>query len=391
MASLFSYSLRNMLARRLTTALTVGGMALVVFVFAAMLMLSEGLRTTLVLTGSPDNVVLLRQGAKTEMESSVDRDQAPLAESLPQVARAADGGPLAARELVVLITLNKRGTTKPSNVVIRGIGPHSLELRPQVKLKEGRMPRFGTSEIIAGESIARRFSGTGIGESLRFGLRDWTVVGIFEAGATGFSSEVWGDADQLMAAFRRSSYSVVVARMNERDGPSGLDGLRAGLAADPRLQLEGKRETRFYEEQSEMMAKFLGVLGTMLPAIFSLGAIIGAMITMHAAVANRVREIGTLRAIGFQRRDILRAFLLESLLLGASGGGIGLLLASTLQWVTISTMNFQTFSELAFSFTLSPRIAVWSLLFGTGMGCLGGILPAIKASRLVIVDALRAA
>ncbi|NHZ46848.1 ABC transporter permease, partial [Nitratidesulfovibrio liaohensis] len=318
-------------------------------------------------------------------------DQAPLAESLPQVARAAGGGPLAARELVVLITLNKRGTTKPSNVVIRGIGPHSLELRPQVKLKEGRMPRFGTSEIIAGESIARRFSGTGIGESLRFGLRDWTVVGIFEAGATGFSSEVWGDVDQLMAAFRRSSYSVVVGRMNERGGPSGLDGLRAGLAADPRLQLEGKRETRFYEEQSEMMAKFLGVLGTMLPAIFSLGAIIGAMITMHAAVANRVREIGTLRAIGFQRRDILRAFLLESLLLGGSGGAIGLLLASTLQWVTISTMNFQTFSELAFSFTLSPRIAMWSLLFGTGMGCLGGILPAIKASRLVIVDALRAA
>ncbi len=391
MASLLSYSLRNMLARRLTTVLTVGGMALVVFVFAAMLMLSEGLRTTLVLTGSPDNVVLLRQGAKSEMESAVDRDQAPLVESLPQVARAADGGPLAARELVVLITLNKRGTTKPSNVVIRGIGPHSLELRPQVRLKEGRMPRFGTSEIIAGESIARRFSGTGIGESLRFGLRDWTVVGIFEAGATGFSSEVWGDVDQLMAAFRRSSYSVVVARMNERDGQAGLDGLRAGLAADPRLQLEGKRETRFYEEQSEMMAKFLGVLGTMLPAIFSLGAIIGAMITMHAAVANRVREIGTLRAIGFQRRDILRAFLLESLLLGGSGGAVGLLLASTLQFVTISTMNFQTFSELAFSFTLSPRIAVWSLLFGTGMGCLGGILPAIKASRLVIVDALRAA
>lgn len=391
MASLFSYSLRNMLARRLTTALTVGGMALVVFVFAAMLMLSEGLRTTLVLTGSPDNAVLLRQGAKSEMESAVDRDQAPLVESLPQVARAADGGPLAARELVVLITLNKRGTTKPSNVVIRGIGTHSLELRPQVKLKEGRMPRFGTSEIIAGESIARRFSGTGIGESLRFAMRDWTVVGIFEAGATGFSSEVWGDVDQLMAAFRRSSYSVVVARMNELDGQAGLDGLRAGLAADPRLQLEGKRETRFYEEQSEMMAKFLGVLGTMLPAIFSLGAIIGAMITMHAAVANRVREIGTLRAIGFQRRDILRAFLVESLLLGGSGGAIGLLLASTLQFVTISTMNFQTFSELAFSFTLSPRIAIWSLLFGTFMGCLGGILPAIKAARLVIVDALRAA
>lgn len=391
MASLFSYSLRNMLARRLTTALTVGGMALVVFVFAAMLMLSEGLRTTLVLTGSPDNAVLLRQGAKSEMESAVDRDQAPLVESLPQVARAADDGPLAARELVVLITLNKRGTTKPSNVVIRGIGTHSLELRPQVKLKEGRMPRFGTSEIIAGESIARRFSGTGIGESLRFAMRDWTVVGIFEAGATGFSSEVWGDVDQLMAAFRRSSYSVVVARMQERDGQAGLDGLRAGLAADPRLQLEGKRETRFYEEQSEMMAKFLGVLGTMLPAIFSLGAIIGAMITMHAAVANRVREIGTLRAIGFQRRDILRAFLVESLLLGGSGGAIGLLLASTLQFVTISTMNFQTFSELAFSFTLSPRIAIWSLLFGTFMGCLGGILPAIKAARLVIVDALRAA
>lgn len=259
-------------------------------------------------------------------------------------------------------------------------------MRPQVKLMEGRMPRPSSSEIIAGESVSRRFTGAGIGETLRFGMRDWTVVGIFDAGSTGFSSEIWGDADQLMQAFRRPVYSSVIFKLRDA---SGFDAFKARVESDPRLTVEAKRETRFYADQSEMMAKFLRILGTSLTIIFSLGAVIGAMITMYAAVANRTAEIGTLRALGFQRRSILGAFLMEALLLGFIGGAVGLFFASFLQLLTISTLNFQTFSELAFSFTLTVEIVWQALLFSLIMGFVGGVLPALQASRMKIVDALR--
>lgn len=389
MASLVTYSLRNLLARRLTTALTAGGMALVVFVFASVLMLAEGLRATLVQTGSAANALVFRKGSKSEIESVIERTVAPLVETRPQIARAADGTPLAAREVVVLMSLTKRGTDKAANVIMRGIDKKSLELRPQVRLVSGRMPRFGSTEIVAGQSISRRFAGAGLGETLKFGMREWTVVGIFDAGATGFSSEIWGDADQFMNAFRREAYTLVLARLE--GGESAFAAFRDALAADPRLKLETKPETQFYAEQSEMMAKFLRIMGVSLTAIFSIGAMIGAMITMHSAVAGRTGEIGTLRALGFQRRSILFAFVLEALLLGFLGGAAGLVAASGLQLFTISTMNFQTFSELAFGFSLTPGIVLLALGFGTGMGLLGGLIPAVRAARIKIVDALRAA
>jgi len=388
-ASLVTYSLRNLLARRLTTALTAGGMALVVFVFASVLMLAEGLRATLVQTGSSANALVFRKGSKSEIESVIERTVAPLVETRPQIARAADGAPLAAREVVVLMSLTKRGTDKAANVIMRGIDKKSLELRPQVRLVSGRMPRFGSTEIVAGQSISRRFAGAGLGETLKFGMREWTVVGIFDAGATGFSSEIWGDADQFMNAFRREAYTLVLARLE--GGESAFAAFRDGLAADPRLKLETKPETQFYAEQSEMMAKFLRIMGVSLTAIFSIGAMIGAMITMHSAVAGRTGEIGTLRALGFQRRSILFAFVLEALFLGFLGGAAGLVAASGLQLFTISTMNFQTFSELAFGFSLTPGIVLLALGFGTGMGLLGGLIPAVRAARIKIVDALRAA
>lgn len=382
-----SYSFRNLWTRRLTTALTAAGMALVVFVFAATLMLAEGLQKTLVETGSPDNVVVIRKGSQSEVQSGVERLQSSIVESQPEVAIGEDGRPLLAKELVVLINLNKRGTSKPSNVVIRGIGPTSLALRPQVRLEEGRMPRPGSAEILAGKSIARRFEGAGIGEHLRFAMRDWTVVGIFDAGATGFSSEIWGDADLLMHSFRRPVYSSVTFKLRDY---AAFDGLKQRLESDPRLTVEAKRETRYYLDQSEAMAKFLRILGLALTIIFSVGAVIGAMITMYAAVANRVTEIGTLRALGFRRGSILAAFVLESLFLGLIGGILGVFAASFMQLITISTMNWQSFAELAFSFTLTTGIMVKSLLFSVGMGLTGGILPAFRASRLGIVEALRA-
>ncbi len=383
----FSYSFRNLWTRRFTTALTIAGMALVVFVFAAILMLAEGLQKTLIDTGSYDNVVVIRKAAVSEVQSGVERLQASIVETQPEVAVGTDGKRLLAKELVILIMLPKRGSDKPSNVVIRGINESSMVLRPQVKLTEGRMPRPGSSEIIAGQSIAKRFKGGGIGEMLRFAMRDWTVVGKFDAGNTGYASEIWGDADQLMQAFRRPVYSSVIFKLRDS---AEFEKVRERIESDPRLTLEAWRETRYYEKQSEMMAKFLRILGMTLTIIFSLGAIIGAMITMYAAVANRTGEIGTMRAIGFQRRSILTAFILESLLLGLIGGLIGVFFASFLQLYTISTMNFQTFSELSFSFTLSFDIFYKAMTFSLIMGFVGGVLPAIRASRMDIIEALRA-
>jgi ABC-type antimicrobial peptide transport system permease subunit len=371
----------------LTTVLTASGMALVVFVFAAILMLAEGLRKTLVETGSYDNVVLIRKGSNSEVMSWVTRYQASIIETQPEAAIGEEGQTLLAKEMVVLITLPKKGANASSNVVIRGIGASSLALRPQVRLAEGRMPKAGLSEIIAGRSIAERFKGSGIGEILRFGMRDWRVVGIFDAGNTGFNSEIWGDADQLMQAFRRSVYSSVIFKLRD---PSEFERVKKRIESDPRLTVEAKRENRFYAEQSERMARFLRILGTSLTVIFSLGAILGAMITMYSAVATRTGEIGTMRALGFKKISILGAFIIEALLLGLIGGCVGLFLASFLQLLTISTMNFQTFSELAFSFTLTLGIVWKGLCFSLGMGFVGGLLPAVRASRMVIVDALRA-
>ncbi len=384
----FSYNLKNLWTRRLTTGLTIGGMALVVFVFSAVLMLAEGLKKTLVATGSPDNVVVIRKGSDSEIQSGVERTQASTIEIQPEVAIGENGLPLAAKELVVVIVLPKRGTDKGSNVIIRGTSATSLLLRPQLKVVEGHLPRQGSSEIMAGINIAKRFKGGGIGETLHFGTRDWTVVGIFDAGNTGFSSEIWGDVNQLMPAFRRQIYSSVIFKLRDT---SAFEDFKKRFESDPRFTLEAMKETRYYEKQSEMMAKFLRILGISLTIIFSLGAIIGAMITMYAAVANRVSEIGTLRALGFRRSSILGAFLLESLLLGFFGGFFGLFFSSFLQLFTISTMNFQTFSELAFSFDLSFTIACQAMGFALIMGFAGGLLPAIRAARLPIVDALRAA
>jgi putative ABC transport system permease protein len=383
----FSYSLRNLWTRRLTTVLTASGMALVVFVFSAILMLAAGLQKTLVETGSHDNVVVIRKASASEVQSGIERKQASIVETEPEIATSGEGVPLVSKEMVVLIGLPKRESNRQSNVVIRGITDRSLTLRPQVKLIEGRMPRSGSTEIIAGLSIAKRFKGGNLGETLRFGMRYWTIVGVFDAGNTGFSSEIWGDVDQLMQAFRRPVYSSVLFKLRDS---SRFDVVKKRIDGDPRLTLEAKRETTYYLEQSEAMAKFLRILGISLTIIFSLGAIIGAMITMYTAVATRVGEIGTMRALGFQRKSILAAFLMESLFLGLTGGLAGLFFASFLQLITISTLNFQTFSELAFSFSLTPGIIVKALSFALIMGFVGGVLPAIRAAHMNIVDSLRA-
>ena len=383
-----SYIARNLWVRRVTTLLTAGGMALVVFVFATVLMMGEGIRATLVATGQSDNVLLLRKGAGAEINSGISRGQAAIVESLEQIATNGAGQRLVSKEPVVLNNLPKRSNGKPSNVTLRGTSALGQELRPQVQIVQGRMFRPGSSEIITGRSIAAGFQGTGLGETLRFAQRDWLVVGVFDSGKTGFDSEIWGDAEQMMAAFRRNAYSTIVFRLAD---VAAFEAVKAAIDADQRLKLDTKPEVAFYAEQSEALATFIRILGLSMSVIFSIGAVVGAMITMFAAVAQRVGEIGTLRALGFRRGAVLGAFLLESLLLSLVGGVIGLLAASAMQAVDISTTNFQTFSELAFQFKLTPLIALQTLLFSLLMGFVGGFIPAWRAGRLKIVDCLRAA
>jgi len=382
----FSYSLRNLRTRKLTTFLTVSGMGLVVFVFSAVMMLAEGFTKTLVETGSYDNVVVLRKSSESEVQSGMERLQASIVESQPEVALGPDGRRLAAKEALFLIVLPKKSSGKVANVAIRGIADTSLALRPQVKVVEGRMPRTGMAEVIVGSNIAKRFSVASVGGTIRFATRDWTVVGVFDAGNTGYSSEVWADVDQLMPAFRRPVYSSVIFKLRDS---SRFDDVKARIEADPRLTLDVKRETKYYADQSEIMAKFLRILGVSLTVVFSLGAVIGAMITMYSAVANRTGEIGTMRALGFRRRDILGAFIMEALLLGFIGGLAGLFFASFLQFFTISTLNFQTFADLSFSFALTPGTVWKSMAFALVMGLTGGILPAFRAANMNIVEALR--
>src|ERR1044071_1013113 len=383
------YILRSSVSRRLTTVITILGVALVVFVFSAVLMMANGVQKTLRSTGSDDNLIVVRKAALSEIMSIIDREAAGIVVNLPQVARFPDGRPMTSKEVVVIINLNKLGSPGISNVTVRGVEEAAFQLRPQVRIVEGRAFRWGAREVIAGAGITHRFVGAQIGEKVKFGGDFWTVVGSFDAQGSGFDSELWGDLDQIADAFKRSSLSTVTFRLKN---PDDLSEVASAFEADNRLQyFVPKREKKFFEEQSEMMAKFIRILGVFITIIFSTGAIIGAMITMYGAVANRTVEIGTLRALGFFRRSILLAFLAESLALSFAGGLLGLGLASLLQFFTISTLNFGSFSELAFSFALSPSIVGTALGFSVLMGFVGGFLPAVRAARLDIIQALGAA
>lgn len=387
MAIPLRYSVRNLRTRKVTTLLTAAGMALVVFVFAAVLMLDAGLRAALVATGQHDNVLVTRRSSGTEIQSIVEREQAAVVTSQPEIATV-NGVKLASREVVVLIALPRRGTGVPTNVGIRGVEPSGLALRPQVRITAGRMFSPGAAEVVVGRSISERFDDARIGATLRFGGRAWAVVGVYDAGGSGFDSEIWADSDQLMQSFRRHAFSSVVARLAD---PGSYDALKARLEGDPRLTLDVKREKVFYEEQSRTLSTFIRYLGVTLSVIFSIGAMVGAMITMYTSVANRTGEIGTLRALGFRRRSILAAFLFEAVLLAMIGCAAGLGLASAMQLVQVSTLNWDSFAEISFRFTLTPDIVVQSVIFALAMGLIGGLLPALRAARLKIVDALRSA
>ena len=383
----FKYSLRNFSTRKLTNVITVSGVALVVFVFAAVLMMAYGIQKTLKATGQNDNVHIARKSANGEISSIIDGETQNIIRSLPYIAKTGDGKPIISYEPVVVINL-KKVDGGLSNVTVRGVSPQVEILRPQVKLVEGRMFKWGTRELIVGSGLINRFKGANIGDKVKFAGDNWTIVGEFTTDGSGFDSELWGDALQLLDAFNRgSTVSIVTLKL---DNANNYDKFKRAFESDRRLeQFEPEIEQQYYEEQSELMSNFIKILGIFVTIIFSLGATIGAMITMYAAVANRTREIGTMRALGFRRRNIMIVFLSESIMISLAGGIVGLILASFLQFFSISTLNFASFSELQFSFAVSPSIIISSLIFALVMGIVGGFLPSIRAARKNIVDSLR--
>jgi len=382
-----SYTIRNLMSHKVTTLLTVLGISLVVFVFSGSLMLSSGLRKTLVSTGTDGNVIAVRKASQTEVMSIVPYDQAQIVRALPEIASDENGELLYTNEVYVLIALPNRESGEDANVVVRGVTDMSFRLRPNVKLIEGRLWRDEGSEIIAGKSAAQRFTGCGLGEKVRFGMREWTVVGIFDAEGSGFDSELWGEINQMSDAFRRPIYSSLTFRLADT---ARLPSLVEKIENDRRLALDVKTEKDYYAAQSRTMSTLIRVAGSAISIIFSLGAIVGAMITMYAAVAGRIREIGTMRSLGFSQFSISVSFLFESLVISLAGGLTGLLVAYFLRFLRVSTTNWDTFSEIAFNFNMSPGIALSGLLFALLMGLAGGFLPAVRAARLNIIDSLRA-
>ncbi|MDH3890529.1 MAG: ABC transporter permease [candidate division Zixibacteria bacterium] len=382
-----SYTLRNILKYRITSTLTILGIGLVVFVFCASMMLTHGLTETLVSSGTDGNVTVIRQASQTEVQSIIGREQARIVGTFPEIAQDDEGLPIITNEIYVLITLKKLDSGEEGNVVVRGVSDNSMTLRPMITLVEGRMCENEGSEIIVGRSLSERFEQCTIGGRIRFGARDWTVVGIFDAQESGNDSEIWCDVEQAADAFRRPVYSSLTFRIADS---LQFEGMKTKIEDDRRLPLEILWEKEYYERQSKTFSTFIGITGNVISVIFSLGAIIGAMITMYAAVANRTKEIGTLRALGFKRMNILLSFLLESLIISLLGGTLGVFGAFFLRFVRVSTTNWDTFSEIAFNFEISNDIVIAAMIFSLAMGIVGGFLPAVRASRMKIVESFRA-
>jgi putative ABC transport system permease protein len=381
------YNLRNLSQRRVSTLLTALGIALVAWVFIFTLALAGGFEAALRTTGSPQNAIVVRSGSTAELTSIITRDAAAALQSQPEIAKAPDGQPLATAELVVVWNLVRRNGT-PTNVVVRGVGPKSAALRPRIHMVAGRMFRPGLDEIVVGKMVSERFRNTSLGDKIKLSGRQWTVVGVFDAGGTSYDSEIWGDVELFMPVFDRPVYQSVIMRL---DDPSHFAPLKKRLEADPRMSAAVHHEDEFYAAQSGLLAQLLRTLGVFVTLIMALGAIFGALNTMYASVGARTKEIGTLRAIGFSRGAVLLSILLESTLLALLGGLIGCLLALPVQGFTTGTMTFSTFSELAFKFVVTPGMLLAGLIFSAVMGLVGGFFPARKAASMPVVEALRQA
>ncbi|HEX7669536.1 MAG TPA: ABC transporter permease [Polyangiaceae bacterium] len=384
-----SYNVRSLLVRKTTTFATVFGVALVVFVLSSSQMLAHGVERTMGRSGSPDNAIVLRKGADAELSSGLESRLVALVKAAPGVKHGGDGAPLGSGELVMVISaelINEPG--QMANVLVRGVPDEARKVRPEIKIVEGRPSQPGTNEIIIGKRIRGKFRNIELGGTFEINKnRPATVVGIFESGGSSFESEAWGDLDTIRAAFGRpAEVSSITVKL---EAPSSFDAFEASMEHDKQLGLQVSRESDYYEKQSEGTSKFVKFLGTTIVFFFSVGAMIGAMITMYAAVANRKREIGTLRALGFSQFQVLTSFLFEAFFLAFLGGAFGVTCSLVMTFVEFSMMNFASWSEVVFSFEPTPRILASALIGGGLMGIVGGFLPAIRAARTSPLVAMR--
>ncbi|MBK8171758.1 MAG: ABC transporter permease [Sandaracinaceae bacterium] len=383
-----SYNLRSLTHRKATTFATAFGITLVVFVFAASAMLTDGIKTTLGKSGSEDIAIVIRDGSDAELSSSLDQPNVGIILSSADVKRRADGQPDGVGEIVAVLALDKIGTEGVSNVQVRGVASASYAFRPTIHIVQGRQARDGAEEAVVGRAIAGRFRGLALGQSFEIKKnRHITVVGIMEDRGSSFESEVWTDIETVRSAFGREALvSSVRARLRSA---SAYPAFERALKSNRQLGVEVMRETDYYARQSEGTGTLISVMGNMIAFFFSLGAMIGAMITMYAAVSNRSREIGTLRALGFSKMSILFAFLLEALMLSLLGGIVGVLASLAMNGTGFSMMNLASWSEITFTFHWTPQIAMSSLIFAAVMGLFGGLFPAIRAARVNVLQALR--
>ncbi|OLE15255.1 MAG: hypothetical protein AUG20_03045, partial [Gemmatimonas sp. 13_1_20CM_3_60_15] len=377
----------SVMQRPYSTALTALGIALVVAVFIGMLALANGFAAALAKTGSSANVIVLRRGADSELSSGLGRDVASMIAASPHVATGTDGRPLVSPEVYVLIPLGKSfDTTQLANVVVRGVSDQAWMVRSNVKMTAGQRPTSGRPEVCVGQRLVARFPHTGIGQSLHFAGRDWTVACHFSAAGSAFESEIWGENEQFMPVFRGEVFQSITFRLKN---PAAFDDARRALQDDKRMTVDAHRESDFYSQQSQLLGRILAILAWAITSIMAVGAVFGAVNTMYAAIAARSPEIAVLMTLGFKPSSVLTSFLFESAVIAAVGGLIGCLLALPINGLVTSTTNWASFSEIAFSFRVTPLLLLNGFLFAVVMGLIGGFFPAWRAARLRVVQALR--
>lgn len=381
-----SYTLGNLKARRVSTAMSIFGIGVVIAVMLSMMALNNGVTKATVTSGSKDNLLIMREGAEAELSSWVTKDATHIISALPGVAKfGSDQRPLVAPELVILFKLPRPGAPKGSNVTVRGVSPASFELRPYVKLVEGRMFRPGTNELIASRRLTRRFSSLKVGDTFVFGPQSWTVVGAFEANGTAFDSELWADSTYLGQARKREAYSSVLVRPADA---AAMEQVKAAIKNDNRLKLQVRSEYQYYADQTDGLIGIKVLVG-IVTLFMVLGAILGTTNTMVSAIAPRQRELATLRALGFNRRTVIGTVVIESAIVALCGGIAGLLLALPINGLSSGTTNWSTFSELAFSFKVDAGVAAIGFFVALIAGIYGGAIPAIGIARKPITAALR--
>lgn len=388
MAIPFQYNIRSIMVRWTSTIVAVVSIAGVVAVFIAVLALAHGFQKTLVSSGSPENAIIMRGGASSEMESVIYLDQIRILQDINGIKRDKDGVPIMSSEVVVVAAFPMRSTGTDANAQVRGVSDNVLQVRDNIKIVKGRFLTPGLNELVVGSKASQLYSGFDLNSTVLFGGSSWVVVGVFDAGGSAFDSEIWCDANNLNQTYKRPQYifQSVTVRLSSADV---FESFKNTVTSDPQLTMSVEREIAYYAKQSESVAILIRVLGFLIASVMAIGAIFGAINTMYSAVSARSVEIATLRALGFRSKHIVISFVTESVLIALIGGVVGILLILPINHHAASTMNWQSFSLLSFSFVITPAFMLEGLVFAALMGFLGGLFPAFRASRMPIVTALR--